>query len=545
MNRIRRICRFNIIFLLFLSLLVQQVPASAKTGALWTATFSDPYFMGTSMTSTPIITGDRVYVANRDVLYELDKKTGKVLSELALPARMNSVCDPVLVDNKLYIPLSDGIITCVDIMTHQLLWSSENMSARYDKDFQTLGRLRYYDGYLYAGTWCRSETVSGSVSSDKDIASEGVFFCINAQDGQTVWIYADNDNPVGFYWTKCVKSRGRVFFTAEDGTLISRTADGVYEKRSLTDRTQLRNGLCLSDDGSFLYTVSKTGTLIQIALADDGSIKDVKTAALIPDASNVNCTSTPTYCDGTLYIGCAAGGAGYMCVVDAATLKPRYTAKGQPYGEIKSRPLVIREISYATCSGAAASPDVSDVNISSQADETRYIYFTANEKTGSLYRLIDTPASRSGEIETVFTPYSAKQYCLADVVIDEDGILYYSNDSGTLFAIGETKRSADEPESIKVDKPYNIKIKNKKSAFVLTWKKKQKNARTEVFIKKNNKWKLYNDTSKTKLKISYKSTNRLNTKSNKLSFKLRCYIKESGNKYYSKYGKTASVAWGD
>ena len=573
MNRTRRIIHFNLILILFLSVLTLQAPASAKTGALWTATFSDPYFMGTSMTSTPIITGDRIYVANRDVLYELDKKTGKVLSELALPTRMNSVCDPALVGSRLYIPLSGGIITCVDIIAHQILWSSENMSVRYDKDFQTLGRLRYYDGYLYAGTWCRSETAPGSVSSDKDIASEGVFFCINAQDGQTVWTYKDNDNPVGFYWTECVKSHGRIFFTAEDGTLISHSPgtqtieilsaaggdmsgthtarvsgnepiNGVYEERALTGGMQLRNGLCLSDDGNSIYTVSKAGALIEIALADDGSVKDVKTTALMPDASNVNCTSTPTFCDGTLYIGCAADGAGYLCVVDATTLKLRYAAKGQPYGEIKSRPLVIRETTYATCSGAAASLNVSDVNISSQADETRYIYFTANEKTGSLYRLIDTPAATSGNIETVFTPYSAKQYCLADVVTDEDGILYYSNDSGTLFAIGETEKSADEPDTVKVDKPYNIKIKPKRSAFVLTWKKKQKNARTEIFIKNNNKWKLYKDTAKTKLKINYNSINKLHINNNKLSIKLRCYIKQSDNKNYSNYSKKISVAWG-
>ena len=121
----------------------------SKAGALWTATFSDPYFMGTSMTSTPVVTDTSVYVVNKDSLYELDKKTGKTLRELGLPVRMNSVCDPVLLDGRLYIPLSDGIIICVDTTDMQILWTSENMSQKYRMDFQTLGRLRLYDGYLY------------------------------------------------------------------------------------------------------------------------------------------------------------------------------------------------------------------------------------------------------------------------------------------------------------------------------------------------------------------------------------------------------------
>ena len=488
----------------------------SKAGALWTATFSDPYFMGTSMTSTPVVTDTCVYVVNKDSLYELDKKTGKTLRELGLPVRMNSVCDPALLNGRLYIPLSDGIIICVDTTDMQILWTSENMSQKYGMDFQTLGRLRLYDGYLYAGTWCRA--VDKRVNIDHEIASDGVFFCIDTKDGHTVWTYRNAENPVGFYWTESVMTHGRLFFNSEDGTLISHSPaeDVVYEKVSLTDGLMLRNGLCMSNDGTCLFTVSKAGVLIKITLDTDGSIKAVDKAPLITgDAVDVNCTSTPTYFDGTLYTGCAVDGCGYMCVTDAATLKLRYAAQGKPSGEIKSHPLVIN-------------------------DDIRHIYFTANENTGSLYHMTDTPAATSGMIETVFTPYSAKQYCLADVAIDDEGILYYSNDSGTLFAIGETDKSADIPDTIKVDKPYDVKIKPIKKGWKLTWKKKQTKARTEIFIRKNNKWKLYKDTKKCKEMITYKS---IKNNNNTLQIKLRCYVKQSGNKYYSKYLKI-SAAWG-
>lgn len=521
------------------------VTEPSKAGALWTATFSDPYFMGTSMTSTPVVTDTYVYVVNKDSLYELDKKTGKTLRELGLPVRMNSVCDPVLQDGRLYIPLSDGIITCIDTTDMQILWTSENMSQKYGMVFQTLGRLRLYDGYLYAGTWCRA--VDKRVNIDREIASDGVFFCIDIHDGNTVWTYRSAENPVGFYWTESVKAHGRLFFNSEDGTLISHSPaeDVVYERVSLTDGLMLRNGLCASPDGDYLFTVSKAGILIKITLDTDGSIKAVDNAPLITGEAvghlsgsgvpenqlpvsdgylltesngtpDINCTSTPAYCDGTLYTGCAVDGCGYMCVTDAATLKLRYTAQGKPSGEIKSHPLVIN-------------------------DDIRHIYFTANENTGSLYHMTDTPAATSGMIETMFTPYSAKQYCLADVVIDDTGILYYSNDSGTLFAIGETDKSADIPDTIKVDKPYGVKIKPIKKGWKLTWKKKQPEVRTEIFIKNNNKWKLYKDTKKCKEMITYKSIKKMKLNNNSLKIKLRCYVKESDTKIYSKSVKTSVI----
>ena len=515
-----------------------------KIGALWSVTFSDPYFMGTSMTSTPIVTDSSVYVVNKDMLYDLDKKSGKVQRELKLPARMNSVCDPARTDNYLYIPLSDGIMTCVDTTDMHILWTSENMSERFGMNQQTLGRMRLYGGYLYAGTWCRSDnaqrmsassgqgTVSsdnarqpslhakGTVGSDSDIASDGVFFCIDTRDGHTVWTYRDDAAPVGFYWTESVAAHGRIFFTSEDGMLISHspTEDTVYEKIPLTDGLMLRNGLCSSPDGNHIFTVSKTGMLIRINLDYDGKIQSIDKAPLMPDV--VNCTSTPAYCDGTLYTGCMADGCGYMCVTDASTLKLRYAAKGKPYGEIKSHPLVIR-----------------DASISDTVTDKRQIYFTANESTGSLYQLTDTPDAASGKIKTLFTPYSAKQYCLADVVADEDGILYYSNDSGTLFAIGETDRSADIPEEKTVDKPYDIKTKHVDKGIKITWKKKDADAVTEIYIKTRNKWKLYKSTKKKKLILDHRTINKALAGRNHFYIRLRCRMKISGDNKYSSFTK--------
>ncbi len=399
-----------------------------RAGALWTASFSDPYFMGTSMTSTPVVTNDAVYVVNRDTLYALSPTTGKTLYEVRLPLRMNSVCDPVLADTSLYIPLSGGVIVCVDIQKKKLHWTGEGIPSSSATDYQTLGRLYHHDGFLYAGTWAKS----GRADPDL-VSSEGVFFCVNASTGKTVWTYRDTDKPAGFYWNSAVAVSNRLYFMSEDGTLISHalTEKTVYETRSLTEGKEIRNGLIRSEDGRYLYTVSKNGTLYRVTLSSDGSIGSVDRHTILSDEASgptLTCTSTPSLYKNRLYVGCAAGGYGYLCVIDANTLKPIYSARGPKNGEIKSHPLVIP--------------------VKNTLD-TVHIYVTANEKNGALYMMKDDTQATSGELKTLFTPYSAKQYCLANVVANEEETLFYSNDSGTLFAIGETPISADIPKDIR------------------------------------------------------------------------------------------------
>ena len=404
----------------------------ATTGALWTASFSDSYFMGTSMTSTPVIDGEMVYVVNRDTMYALDAVTGKIKYFVLLPARMNSVCDPVLEGDCFYIPLSGGRITCINVRNRSVLWTSELIVSDSGADFQTLGRLFAYGDYLYAGVWAASNRTG----------SDGVFFCLDKKTGQALWKYRNADQPAGFYWNRAAVCHNRVFFTDEKGTLVSHslTEDTVYETRELTDGGELRNGLLAADEDS-LYTVSKNGVLIRIRLSGDGRISAVDTASLFPDETRENkitCTSTPSVYGDRLYVGCAYDGYGYVCVMDKNTLRPIYQAKGPKAGEIKSSPLILPcEDTDTVADGHDKNANNSDVNI----------YVTANENTGSLYLLSDDKNKTEGTLQRLFTPYSAKQYCLANVVASEDGLLYYSNDSGTLFAIGETLISADLPKS--------------------------------------------------------------------------------------------------
>ena len=85
---------------------------------------------------------------------------------------------------------------------------------------------------------------------------------------------------------------------------------------------------------------------------------------------------------------------------------------------------------------AAAPADIKSAPLLStgHAGEV-YAYFTSNANPGALYAV--KYGSDEAEARVVFTPSGDDQnYCMASVIADENGTLYYTNDSGKLFAVG-------------------------------------------------------------------------------------------------------------
>lgn len=71
--------------------------------------------------------------------------------------------------------------------------------------------------------------------------------------------------------------------------------------------------------------------------------------------------------------------------------------------------------------------------IVSVQDGQTYVYFTSNNNPGGIYRY--RVGDRRGRSFSI-TPDTANQnYCMSSVSVGSDGSLYYTNDSGKLFAI--------------------------------------------------------------------------------------------------------------
>ena len=281
---------------------------TADCGAIWTNKFSTK---GISYNSIPIMGTNGIYVVNSNILYELSYANGQVLRQTTLKEKMNSVCNMLLEEHFLYIPLANGTMQCVDITSMTSLWQSESFGG------QSLSTTFCQDGYLYAGTT--------NVSSNG--TTTGLFYCLNAKDGSTVWTYEDKDHPGGYYWSGAIVYEDALYFTGDNGILVSHSLmePVVYDTAVLTT-ANIRAGLTYHKETDALYTVAKDGTLFQIQCGNQ-KITKVSSGKIMNGANFVTCTSTPTIYNNRLYVGCMADQYGYVCVMDALTLKPIYQVK--------------------------------------------------------------------------------------------------------------------------------------------------------------------------------------------------------------------------
>jgi len=485
---------------------------TTKGGTIWTRSLSNG--SSTSYNSIPIVTENSIYIVNSNQLYELDLK-GNIKRQLTLSSKMDSISNMLLNESQLYIPLSNGLIECVSISTMTSVWKSESFGG------QSLSTLFYHEGYLYAGT----------TTMKNGTDTTGIFYCLNASDGNTKWTYQDKNNPGGYYWSGGIVYENAIYFIGDSGVLISHslTTDEVFVTKKLTDDT-IRSGITYDAKTDALYTVSTTGELFKIEVSKNGSIDKVTSTTIVPNASFISCTSTPTIYNGRLYVGCLADSYGQLSVLNAYTLSYIYSAKGEQYGEIKSSPLV--------STGYANDSNHNQV----------YVYVTSNRLPGGIFMLEDNDQSTSGTLQTLYMPATAKQYCMASVSSGIDGTLYYSNDSGTLFAVQEVDASSDKvikpsPQVTtsnkkttvkKPKRPIKIKCKKKKKNYILTWKKKTKNSQTVVYVKYGSgKWK--KNIVKKKSRLVIKKSKK------KIRIRLRSRIKKNKAWYYSSYTKTLKL----
>lgn len=477
------------------------------TGPRWKKRFSQS--MGSVMNSTPVITEKNIYIVSKNVLYKTDKE-GTILTTLQLCASMNSMCHMASDGKSLYIPLGGGLLQCVDMDTMTLVWTSESFGG------QSLTTVYIHNGLVYAGT----------TNGD---GSEGCYYCVGAEDGKTRWSYQNETFPCGYYWSGAVSAtlpaEDCLLFGGDNGILVSHslTSDQVYDTLDLSSITgskgKIRAGITYDAASNAFYTTSNNGYLYQIRMGENGNFDTVNSVFLGDSADKtVNCTSTPTIYNSRIYVCSYYDNAGRISVIDAGTMHTVYTATTGT-ADIKSSPLV--STGYAT----------------EENHRRVYVYFTQNTLPGGIYYIEDSSVAESAEIKTLYEPKNNPQFCLQSLAADTEGTLYYSNDSGTFFAVHEgfaandilpspsptppadssvspnmpadsinktgtntdpslsLKPGSKDPASgvspkkkLRPGKPSRIKIKKKKShngkyKVTLSWKKGNHSKKTQIKIK--------------------------------------------------------------
>lgn len=366
--------------------------------------------------SDPLIIGGKIYIVTASFpklwtarltsaslarLQVRDRETGKVEREVALGTAMNSTCRPVYADGIIVVPLAGGFLQAVSAKTLETMW----VAPAYTEG-ESASTLTVEGDYVYAPTFgeCHSQlTHSGSVRR------------YNLHTGALAG--AMDNEKAGYYWAGGVAA-GDFFVIGDDsGVIRVFTADLTNEVSSIKlSDTSIRSSLVYSNGYIFAVT-HKDGTLHKLKIDDAGKVTKIASARFADES-----TSTPAICGGRAFIGGVDGDYrsrnGVLAVIDLATMKVQKILAadgGKIPGEIKSAPLV-----------------------SVQGGET-YVYFTLNLAEGYpytsggclyRYRLGDSEAS------VLFQPGPGQiEFCMASVICDEEGNLYYTNDSGHLFKI--------------------------------------------------------------------------------------------------------------
>lgn len=370
--------------------------------------------------SDPIVANGKVYLVTgasvwngktwNAVLNEVDPETGSVVRSLELGSSMDSTCRPVIAQGIILIPLSGGYLQAVSAKTFETLWYSDaftkqNLSSlTVDGDYVYINTLDYWSGdNVQNGTVRRINIHTGAIAGSASVA-----------DG-------------GYYWSGGLMVNGYYVVGGDYGQVRVYSADLSKLVGSIKlSGGNIRSALTVHD--GYIYAVTRDdGTLHKLTIGSDGSITE---AAKVQFAAYS--TSTPVFSGKYAFIGgttannlmskskAKAKAKGLLSIIDLSDMSVKQITKadGEELGfESKGTPLV------------------------STHDGETYVYFTLNGAKGNwpnyttgggvyMYKLGDAEATE------VFVPGSGyANYCMASVVCDQFGNLYYTNDSGHLFCV--------------------------------------------------------------------------------------------------------------
>lgn len=362
--------------------------------------------------SDPIVANGKVYLVTgasvwnektwNAVLNEVDPETGSVVRSLELGSSMDSTCRPVIAQGIILIPLSGGYLQAVSAKTFETLWYSDAFTN------QNLSSLTVDGDYVYINTldyWSGNDVQNGTVKR------------INIHTGAVAGSASVTDG--GFYWSGGLMVNGYYVVGSDFGQVRVYSADLSKLVASFKlSGGNIRSALTVHD--GYVYAVTRDdGTLHKLTIGSDGSITEAGKVQFAPYS-----TSTPVFGGKYAFIcGATANNwkaKGLLSIIDLSDMSVRQITKadGEELGfESKSTPLV------------------------STRDGETYVYFTLNGAKGNwpnytsgggvyMYKLGDAEATE------VFVPGSGyANYCMASVVCDEFGNLYYTNDSGHLFCV--------------------------------------------------------------------------------------------------------------
>ena len=437
----------------------RPAPTSDKeTWEKWAVKFGSGF---NASPTPPVIVDDKLYIGVETAILEIDKETGELLrTSDELPGSVGyAMYSPVYAEGKIFINITNGRMCAVNIDDMSLAWTTDNENIIKG---QTVSPISYVNidgtGYVYTGTWTKDG---------------GTFFCASADDSDVSvvtdaegtesriknlkWFFNPHEDDkenlektgsvaLGYYWTGAYVTDKYLAVGSDNGSSTdSAVSDTAYytinpETGEIIDaiygiKGQVRSTTVYA--GGYLYFSTRGAKIYKIPVDENGHLGEAAFIDLT-EFGAVSSTATPVVYGGKIYLGTygkggkfsSSGGHGFVVVRDDPVLGNdsflyNISVPGYPQA------------------GALLSDYYKNEDFDGDglADGRVYLYFTYNAQPGGIYYTYDTPdqtqpVSLTTEESKIFIPGNGKQqFCISPVVVDEDGTLYYKNDSCYLFAV--------------------------------------------------------------------------------------------------------------
>lgn len=405
-----------------------------ETALYWANKIGEGYDYGA--TGVPILVDDYLYCYAGKTIMKIDKISGEIVAtgNMTGGSSAYAICSLTYAEGLVFVGLNNGTVQAFNAETLESVWIYRDPLGG-----QPNAQITYSDGYVYTGFWKAENGDAAYVALS--ITDEDPSDTDEAKIAS--WRHIQKG---GFYWAGAYIEGDYLYIGTDDGESgyqtgfahllsINKHTGKVVDDVTMPNVGDIRSSITMA--GGKLYFTSKGGYFYEAEYnGATGDITALRYLALENGEGGVPMsTSTPTVYNGRAYIGVSGKGqfspySGHnITVIDIPSWSIAYSVPTQGYPQTTGTLTTYYE----------------------KTDGYVYVYFFDNFTPGKLRVLADKPGMTEPlrTIEetykdvtyevgySVFEPTgSLAQYCICTPIIDEDGTLYFKNDSAHLFAVG-------------------------------------------------------------------------------------------------------------
>lgn len=386
---------------------VVDFKAMTGTGELLWESFSnapDIWGFGTRYAGTPILVNGYIYIVQNDEIVILNAKTGVREKSTKLSEKIGTSSNIIYGGGMIFVPLGDGSIQVFNAKTLQSMYLLDS-PAPFEINYSVNGAMHYENGKLYVGFSDGSTLGCYAVYDTMDIDIE------NETEVITPLWTSENSEGQSYYGAGAVTIEDKLVIAGDSGIVYVYNSATGEKISSLQLEGAVRGSIVYAE--GYIWVATKGNKIYKLSISESGQLIILAKGDLLLETN-----ASPVVASGKVYItGGDFKNGGFLAVYDK---------------DLKLLAKEKTEFMFNTPTVTTAYDDT-------------YVYFTENGPEGSLY-MAKVTSNNKITLTKIYTP-EHPQYSMSKVIIGSDGIIYYTNDSGYLFAIrGKSDEAPEKPD---------------------------------------------------------------------------------------------------